>query len=166
MVKRERSVEMLFVYNFLLPVFLVSGLCSAAQAAEYHLLELDHASMEYSHLNEDTYSLPFPTRLGVRDSYLAPVDEELTFGLGLNLDYNLIRVGEHRWFWRNHWGFDSARSHVRHVWWQFDMGLSFYNKIEFLYRHMSRHILEDTRDERFPVRDEAVIRFIIFDKGE
>lgn len=131
---------------------------------QLHLLEPEHVSLEYANINQGGIQDFYPSHLGIRDSYLYPIDEELTFGLGLNLNYNLLRYKKFKLFHRNNWGFDSAQSHVRHVYWIFDLGLNIYDKIEVFHHHMSRHILEDTRPDRFPVRDSFNIRFIIYEK--
>lgn len=129
-----------------------------------HLLEPVHVSLEYVNFDQGGVRDWYSPRLGIRDSYLSPLDEQITFGLQLNTDYNLLRWKKYKVFHRNNWGFDSAQSHVRHVWWRFDLGLNIYDKVEIFHQHMSRHVLEDTRDERFPVRDSFNIRLIIYEK--
>lgn len=127
------------------------------------ILEPEHVSMEYVNFAQGGIADRYPAHLGVRDAYLYPIDEELTFGLQLNVDYTLIEYKKFKLFHRNNWGFDSVQSHVKHVWWEFDLGLNIYDKLEIFHQHMSRHILEDKRAGPFPVRDSFNVRLILWE---
>lgn len=148
--------------KFILLCFVLWTTVSSAQTL--HLLEPEHVSLEYVNYNQAGLQKYYPFHAGVRDTYLAPLDEELTFGLGINMNYNLIRYKELKLFHRNHWGFDSAQSHVRHVFWKFNLGINLNDRLEIYHDHMSRHVLEDVRPVRFPVRDSLNIRLIIMER--
>lgn len=128
---------------------------SGAIGAELHLLEPREVSIE--HTRYDTYD-----RLGVRDPYLAPLDKDLKFGMGFNIDTDLVKYDGWRLYLDNKTYFDSAASHVRHGGLIFETGFSTpYVPLDVFYSHHSRHIMEDTRLTRFPVYDAIGIRINI-----
>lgn len=131
---------------------------------ELKVFEPYHVSMEYRNY-EQFASLWGRNKVSYRDPYLFPLDEEITYGLGVNLDYNIFRYKKWRLLWENDWFFDSAESHVRHVGWTFSTGLNYNEHFEMGYQHQSRHVLEEARTERFPVYDRVYFKFIILDVG-
>lgn len=101
---------------------------------------------------------------GVRDTYLAPIDKELKFGLGVDVDYTLVRWEDVRIFWDNHYFFDSTTTHVKHVGWKFFLGIALGKRVEMGYRHMSRHIMEESRPMKYPTHDSFMLKFNIYDR--
>ena len=127
----------------------------------WETVDIEHFSMELR-----SYDSSIAPNLGLRDSYLAPLDDQLTFGLGINGNLLLFR---HKpsgvaWTFHNTWWFDSAESHVRHVGWQFEHKLALHKQLQLFYQHESRHVLEAEREPRFPVYDRVGVRVVFLDK--
>lgn len=151
------------IYNkIVVKLLLISISCmlpSILQAAELHLLEAEHLSIEYEKIrdNRDPY---FP-------EYSDGVGEEWSYAAALKWDINVIRLGEQaRVYWNNYVHMDATDRQVRHVGWQWELGLNLWNKVELFSAHHSRHSLErDGLDsQRFPVRDTYGVRLIIIDR--
>lgn len=138
------------------------GIEDHALCKDLEFLYPRHVSMEYRDY-EAFAALYGRDKVSYRDPYLFPLDEEMTYGLGLNIDFDLVRYKDYRLLWNNDFWFDSAASHVRHVGWGFELGLNYKEYLEVGMQHMSRHILEETRPMRFPTRDRLYIKFILVD---
>jgi hypothetical protein len=140
--------------TMLLMVFLLSGQAYAYNSEHLHLLEVDYLSMEYKDLRSFD-------RWKMRNTYLAPNDKEIEYGLALNFDWKIVRYDKHYVFWENEWAFYSEETHVRDVYWDFKLGLTIVpDVVRMYYRHKSEHILDLEREQRFPVLDEGVIEVI------
>lgn len=139
------------------------GIENHASCEDLTILHPRHISMEYKDYELYSKGLYGRDRVSYRDPYLAPLDEQITYGLGLNIDFDLIKYKDIRLLWDNTWGFDSADTHVRHAYWEFNTGVNYKEMFEAGYQHMSRHVLEDVRSNRFPVKDNLYFKIIIFD---
>jgi hypothetical protein len=127
---------------------------ASVSANEYYLLEPTTSYIE-AYRNHKVY-----------DPYLDPIDKELTLGGNFNLSLNLVRYRDYKLYWNNVLHFDqSSRSgHVKHAGWQFEVGSSLFktrtdSSFDIFWQHHSRHILEETREQHFPVYDRYGIRF-------
>ena len=140
--------------KWLLTSLLAFGSCSPAYA--WSVLQLDAVSMEGWRT------------LMLRDPYMPQFDsngegEHWTNGAALNFDLSLIELDKHRKiYWNNRVNLDGTNSQVRHVAWFWDIGISLGPKLDLFYMHESRHVMEDTGDTRFPLRDQIGFRFNFF----
>lgn len=105
----------------------------------------------------------------VHDPYLAPADQNLGYGANFNLDFDILKYKGLGLYWKNLLHFDQSLSsgQVKHAGWQYEIGATVYQvrgvpKIELFKQHHSRHILEEPREEHFPVYDRYGIRFRIY----
>jgi hypothetical protein len=126
---------------------------ASALANEYHLLEPTTSYIE-AYKNHK-----------VHDPYLDPIDKELTLGGNFNLSLNLIRYQDYKLYWNNILHFDQSghTGHVKHAGWQFEVGSTLFktrtdSSLDVFWQHHSRHILEETREQHFPVYDRYGVR--------
>lgn len=152
-------------YAWLLSFFTAATLIGGdVEASDYsslwELAEAEHISLEY----RDYDAMPF---LGIRDSFIAPRDDEMTFGFAINGNFTMLhhKPSGIKWKWNNVWWFDSAGPLVKHVGWRFEQAIQLHKKLDIFYEHESRHVLDEMRDERFPVYDRIGVRIVFIDKG-
>jgi hypothetical protein len=105
------------------------------------------------------------------DPYLAPLDKEMKYGGTFGTDFYLIHhksagVGL---YWDNQLHFDQSErtGHVKHAGWKYEIGLSLLEakgkpKLELFKQHWSRHVMEETRQEHFPVYDRWGFRINLY----
>jgi hypothetical protein len=105
----------------------------------------------------------------VHDPYLDPVDQELSYGSGFNLDLNLVKYNGLGLYWNNLLHFDqsSKSGQIKHAGWQYEIGATLWqeegqDRIQLFKQHHSRHVLEETRDIHFPVYDRYGIRVRVY----
>lgn len=108
----------------------------------------------------------------VHDPYLYPEDKNLGYGMGFNLSIDVLMYKGYGLHWDNLLHFDELENtgQVKAAGWQYHLGLvvlrfNDQSKIEVFKQHHSQHVLDEPRDEHFPVYDRLGIRLIIFEKG-
>lgn len=153
--------------RFLLTLTLL--LTSVSEAAELRLLDLDYLGMEYrKHVNyRDSYYHDYE----IVDGKCSFQSECFGYGANILFDFTLVQFPLNinyepvRLFWRNDVGMDSTNKQVRQVGWLYEFGLALGKDIELFTRHHSRHVLEaENTYYGFPLRDEYVIRFNIYER--
>jgi hypothetical protein len=105
----------------------------------------------------------------VHDPYLSPVDRDLSYGAGFNVDLDLIKYNGLGLYWNNLLHFDqsSANGQIKAAGWQYEAGFTLWHennsdKIQLFRQHHSQHILEEARPVHFPVYDRIGIRLRIY----
>lgn len=159
-------------------LILICFMCSRTEAAELHLLELDKLSMEYRQVRNyrDAY---FPEYETIEGECVATKPdgtastECFKYGANLLFDLDLIKYDKYKMFWRNDLQMDATNRQVRHVAWRWELGLPLvFDKdrtaIEVFTRHHSRHLLDSDSqvEQRYPLRDEYVIRLNFYEKSK
>ncbi len=133
-------------------------LCSETALAttrEWHLLE-----------PRDVYIDTYRNEV-VHDPYIYPEDQYLTYGSTFNIDANLLKWGPYGLYWLNQLHFDQSGQdgRIKHAGWQYELGLTVWvdkydnPRIELFKQHHSRHVLDEYREEHFPVYDRVGVRF-------
>lgn len=151
--------------NKLFITLLLLFLSDIALGKEIFVLELDSLDIKYrKHVNyRDSYFPEYETI----DNECTKSTECMKFGANALFNINVIRINNYNLFWRNDIMMDSTNKQVRHVGWDYEVGLPLVpDKIEMYYHHESRHILEQANHARFPLRDEYVINFNIYKRDK
>lgn len=108
----------------------------------------------------------------VHDPYLYPLDQHLSNGAKFNLNLNIIQYSDYKFYWNNSLHFDqsSLDQKIKHAGWWYFLGVTLLPKtkysggIDLFMEHHSRHILEETRENHFPVYDRYGIKIIFISK--
>lgn len=139
------------VKNIFISYFLFNS--TVAVARELILLEPKDVSIE---------ALQYQS---MHDPYLSPIDKDIAYGAAFNTDLNVFRYGDIAFYWTNKLHFDQSKTngHIKHAGWQYEFGIPLWvdkgsSKIELFQQHHSRHVLEETRADHFPVYDRIGIR--------
>jgi hypothetical protein len=121
--------------------------------------------MEPSEVYIDAYQID-----EMHDSYLAPIDQELKLGAAFVVDVDVLRYGHYGLWMNNKVHFDQSETtgHIRHGGWEFELGLTLIATeqkplLSVIRLHHSRHLMEGSREEHFPVYDMTGIRLHIVD---
>lgn len=142
-------------------VALVAFVSTSASAAEWRLLA-----------PRDVYIDAYKNQT-VHDPYLAPVDQDLSYGATFNIDADILKYRNWGLYTLNQVHFDQSgeTGRIVHGGWQYEMGFSLFptkkdparGKIELFKQHHSRHIFEDERPGvHFPVYDRFGVRLRIW----
>lgn len=108
----------------------------------------------------------------VHDPYLEPLDGSLDKGAKFNLNLNVIKYRDYKLYWDNTLHFDQSNldQQIKHAGWWYFIGATilptnkFGGGMDLFFEHHSRHVLEQTRSQHFPVYDRYGIRFIFLKK--
>lgn len=105
----------------------------------------------------------------VSDPYLKPIDKDLGMGAGFNVDFDVAKYDGFGLYWNNLLHFDASNktNSIKAAGWQYELGFTVWHendidKIILFKQHHSQHILEETRDTKFPVYDRFGVRFNIY----
>lgn len=105
----------------------------------------------------------------MHDPYLDPVDKDLTYGGGFNLNLDIAKYKGLGLYWNNLLHFDQSGrdGRIKAGGWQYELGMTVwqqngFDRIQLFKQHHSQHIFEDTRPEHFPVYDRYGIRLRIY----
>jgi hypothetical protein len=105
----------------------------------------------------------------VRDPYLSPIDRDLSYGAGFNVDLDIIKYKGLGLYWNNLLHFDQSdkTGQIKAAGWQYEAGFTVLrvnelDKIQFFHQHHSQHILEEKRPTHFPIMDRYGIRLRIY----
>lgn len=123
------------------------------------LLEVDHLSSEFWHT--ENYRDPYLPEYSTTESENS---ERWVGGTAVNFDVNIVRYKRFQMYWDNQAHTDLTTSQVRHVGWEYELGFSFYNKLQLYKYHHSEHCMECDPEQRFPLKDTYGVRFIFFDR--
>ena len=148
--------------NFKLITALIGLLTVTEAASAYSLLgsfgssQLTVNEMNIEHYQYETHRDPY-----FADAEILPDWRHLTkFNINLGLTKYI--------FWDNnlHLSFDQATTQVRHVGWEYTIGLHVTDWLDVMKYHHSQHVLEDKFESRFPNTDAYGIRIkFITSKG-
>lgn len=135
--------------------------CGSALAGEWRLLDAREVSVEFWHVENQ------------RDAYLRFNDpgsdtfgetETWKYGAAMNLNVDLVRFPTRQpWgiYWNNHVHMDATEAAVRHAGWLYEFGLHAGQYLDVFVRHHSRHVLDQTRDDKFPLMNYVGARLIV-----
>lgn len=105
----------------------------------------------------------------VHDPYLDPVDADLGYGAGFNLDLDMAKYNGYGLYWNNLLHFDQSdrTGQIKAAGWQYEVGATIWqeegkDRIQIFKQHHSQHILEESRSVHFPVYDRYGIRLRIY----
>jgi hypothetical protein len=105
----------------------------------------------------------------VHDPYLDPIDSELGYGAGFNLDLDIAKYNGLGLYWNNLLHFDqsSQSGQIKHGGWQYEIGAVIWqenglDRVQLFKQHHSRHIFEETRNVHFPVYDRYGFRLRVY----
>ena len=110
-----------------------------------------------SYLRVDVLSLEAYRITHKRDPFFSDrTHEDWLFGAALNWDLMLIRYRTVGLYWENRLYLD-VDNQVRHVGWEWDLGIQLGRYFDLFYQHHSRHALDEQRngfpfENRFGVR--------------
>lgn len=132
----------------------------------FHLMEIDSFDMEYrTHVNyRDAYFPKYETI----DGKCTQSEECMKYGANALFDLDIISYKNYGLFWRNDVSMDATNKQVRHVAWDWEIGIPFTKHFELFRHHQSRHVLDDSVPEtadRFPLRDEYVIKLKFYERA-
>ena len=106
------------------------------------------------------------------DPYIAPRDEELKYGANFNLSFDIARYRDKAFYMKNILHFDQSErtGQIEHGGWQYEAGLQIYRDskgagIDLFQQHHSRHVMDEYREDHFPVYDRYGIRFNLITPG-
>jgi len=106
----------------------------------------------------------------MHDTYLYPADAELALGMNFGLNFDLLRYSHYGLWMNNKIHFDQSEvsGHIRHAGWAFELGLTIIATetkpvLSVIRLHHSRHIMETSRPDHFPVYDMTGVRLHIID---
>lgn len=132
-----------------------------ASAYEYGLQILDPRMVSIETWHNDK----------VRDPYIAPQDKSLSYGAAFNINMDVIRYYDLRLYMDNklHLDQDGDTGKVAHAGWQYEVGTDLWKgrdggAVQLFRYHHSRHVLDQTRTDQFPVVDTTGLRFILLSK--
>jgi len=163
------SIIKMKVTNFIAYVILTILLFMSYKAfsldlTQFHVMELDNFSMMYrQHVNyRDAY---FPAYETI-DRECTKSEECMKFGANALFDLTIISYKRYGLFWRNDIIMDATNRQVRHVAWDWQIGMPITKYFEIYHHHTSRHILEEERPttQRFPLRDEYVLKMKFYER--
>ena len=159
-----------------------SGYSYTSTGGNWGLLELEEASMEAKKV-WFYYNPYIPEYTTIRydgekrDSEFfsdgTQSFEHWLYGVGLNMDINLLRYKNNAFFWRNNVYTYGTTVQVRHVGWEWDLGFDLWkDRLEIYYHHHSEHVMEQRKSrpnaphENYPLLDELVLKMTFFKRGK
>lgn len=137
-------------------------LCGSAQAQELHLLSLEEFSMEFYRLgnNRDSY-------LDYRDPQDNSEERERWFGgASANFNLDLVKFGNWGIYHHNRVYGNATNAQFREVAWDFELGAQLGSRLQVYHHHLSRHVLDADRDDRFPLTNRYGARFIFYKRAQ
>lgn len=144
-----------------------------ASTGNWRLLDLDELDMEYREIRNlrDPY---FPSYNTVEQTCSGtkadgtPSGECWKYGANVLFNLNLVEYKKAaRLFWRNNVGMDATNRQVRRVGWHWEFGVPLGDRVEVFSRHHSQHWLDgENPDQKYPLRDEYVIKLKFFGCGK
>lgn len=140
-------------------LLLLSG---SAQAQELHLLSLDEFSMDYYRLgnNRDSY-------MDYRDPQDNSEERERWFGgASANFNLDLVKYGNWGIYHNNRVYGNATNAQFREVAWNYELGAQLGPKLQVWWEHLSRHVLDADRDDRFPLTNKYGISYVFYKRAE
>ena len=86
--------------------------------------------------------------------------EYWSHGAAINWDVTLAKYDAWRWYWRNVVHTSATNRQVRHVGWQWDLGIGYRDKVEAFYWHHSQHAVDAPSNGAYPLIDRYGVRVI------
>lgn len=127
---------------------------AVASAADWRLLELREFSFDAYKLADN------------RDSYFLYEREEWYGGTAANFNLDLVRRDTVGLFWNNSVVGNGTRAQYREVLWRFKVGVDLGPKLQLYLDHESRHILDERRDDPYPLYNAYGARITFFKRKE
>lgn len=162
--KQDYFLLCVFGFLFMFGTILCNHPVDAAEkpkAYNLHLLELDRFSLEYYQIKD--LREPYFPNIGMNESSDKP--EYWSYGAATLFDLTVLQLGPASLFWRNNVAMDATNKQVRHVGWLWELGFPITEKLDIFYRHHSEHYMDDNNPlQRFPVRDEYVVRLNFYQR--
>lgn len=127
-------------------------------------------STEYSLLEPRKASVDIYEYQALRDPYIYPEDTNIKYGGTFNLDMNILRINDYKFYWENGLFFDQSQrdGKVKHAGWHYKFGLTLFKgktaTVEAFKEHQSRHVFDQTREMPFPFYDRAGVSIIFWEK--
>lgn len=93
--------------------------------------------------------------------------EHWLYGAATGFDLNLIRYKELRLYWDNLVHMKGTNHQVRHVGWEWKLGINIIpGKVDIYYHHHSQHVLERDREPHsgYPLLDELVLKMTFYQR--
>jgi hypothetical protein len=141
-------------------LILLLGLTPVASAQELHLLSLRELNIEYYRIDNH------------RDSYFEYADrseqreEHWVGGTAANYTLDMVKYGNWGLYWDNRIHGEGTDAQFREVGWQYELGLQLGPKLQAYWNHHSRHVLDDSRADRFPLDNFYGVRWVYYRRAE
>lgn len=144
---------------------------TAGPGLDLHFMELEKIDLDYKEVKNyrDDYFPQYETINGQCTGYTATGErstECMQYGAAIGFDINAIRTSLTTVQWRNTVDMDATNKQVRQVGWNWELGLTLGPRMEIFEHHHSRHMLDDSGIDKYPLRDEYVLRFHIYQRGK
>jgi len=131
----------------------VMGMIATSGLGEsLRLLSLDRMAMRYARIAD------------YHDSYFADVEHEQWFGhVSAQWDLSLLRYGDYGLYWHNNVHGESTKQ-FRQVGWQYELGIQLGRKLSVYWEHHSRHLLDATSADRFPLTNTYGLEITFYER--
>lgn len=132
---------------------------TAAAAQDWHILSLREFDLDAYRLDNH------------RDSYMQYADpgqdgEHWTKGIATDFKLDMVKYGEYGLYWDNRVEMFATNAQPREVGWRYEVGLQLGPRLQAYWLHHSRHVLDDARDDRFPLHNSVGAKYVFYRRDD
>ncbi len=145
-------------------MFFILVSSTVAWGDDIRVLTPTKVTMEYYSVknNRDLY-------LGINDpgsNKFGESQEYWKYGAAVDMNYDILRYTDYAAYMENHVHMAASNVAVRHVGWEYELGLHLGASIDLFWYHHSQHLMDEERQAaRFPLENYYGCRLVLIEKG-